>query len=311
MTASMDSLLMAEEELDGGDGLSTRNYYLPSNKKNVHLHGDLFASKRSSEHNLQWYSTSAIDQPERRLKYRNLLEFPVKKDTKWQLYHTKTGQLTGYLHYKQRSSPSRCPPSPVSVPTGPWKPAFSTNSTYSPSFFSPSKTTILQSSKGDSPPYQRKGKCRSGKTTELQPQDESSLGQTHILNKTIDIVSPTVLSAGTSMKIDPEHPLQTDLLEGYPLHDKPPAKESTSQEDYNSGEVDSDARTRTDERQTGRQGTQDVAATSASLPLAQREPSHVQTDEAFVVPADERGRELIDTTVELSLQAHAVDIRYN
>lgn len=301
MTASLDSLHMVDEELADRVSLSNRDYYLPIEKRYVHLQDNLFASKWSSECNLERFSTSAIDLLERPLKYRNLLEFPVKEDTKWQLYHTKTGQLTGYLHYNQRSSTSRCLSSPTRVPTSPWKPAFSANSTYSPSFSPQSKTTVLESSKNDLSPHQRKvkGKGRNRRAAELHPRDESSLGQTYVLNKTIDPVSP---SAGTSVKLNPEVPLQTDLLESYPLHDKPPTKENTPPN------IDSDTKIRTEERQTDHQGTQDLATTSASLP---GEPSHVQTDEAIVVPADERGRELLDMTVELSLQAQAVDVRYN
>jgi len=117
MTASLDSLHMVDEELDDRVSLSNRDYYLPIDKRNVHLQDNL-ASKWSSECNLERFSTSAIDHLERPLKYRNLLEFPVKEDTKWQLYHTKTGQLTGYLHYKQRSSTSRCLSSPTRVSQG-------------------------------------------------------------------------------------------------------------------------------------------------------------------------------------------------
>ena len=58
------------------------------------------------------------------LRYRHLLESPVHEANQWQEYHTRTGQLTGYLQYKQRQTP-RPSASERSIP---WKPAFSANS---------------------------------------------------------------------------------------------------------------------------------------------------------------------------------------
>ena len=214
---------MAEEELDYGGCLSTSEHHTAKNKRDiVHLEDHLLPAS-NSEHKFELFSTDTTDYPGRLPKYKHLLGSPLNEDTKWQLYHTRTGQLTGYLRYRERSSSSKCPPSSGSVSTSPWKPAFNTNSPYSLSSAFPSPT-VLQSYKGTSPsPHYKRdtGTHRKIKVSGLQPQGEDSFGETQTLNKPINPATHSISSAAlqtsapTGIQSDQESQLQDDSQSQY------------------------------------------------------------------------------------------------
>ena len=214
---------MAEEELDYGGCLSTSEHHTAKNKRDiVHLEDHLLPAS-NSEHRFELFSTDTTDYPGRLPKYKHLLGSPLNEDTKWQLYHTRTGQLTGYLRYRERSGSSKCPPSSGSVSTSPWKPAFNTNSPYSLSSAFPSPT-VLQSYKGTSPsPHYKRdtGTHRKIKVSGLQPQGEDSFGETQTLNKPINPATHSISSAAlqtsapTGIQSDQESQLQDDSHSQY------------------------------------------------------------------------------------------------
>lgn len=214
---------MAEEELDYGGCLSTSEHHTAKNKRDiVHLEDHLLPAS-NSEHRFELFSTDTTDYPGRFPKYKHLLGSPLNEDTKWQLYHTRTGQLTGYLRYRERSGSSKCPPSSGSVSTSPWKPAFNTNSPYSLSSAFPSPT-VLQSYKGTSPsPHYKRdtGTHRKIKVSGLQPQGEDSFGETQTLNKPINPATHSISSAAlqtsapTGIQSDQESQLQDDSHSQY------------------------------------------------------------------------------------------------
>ncbi len=76
-----------------------------------------------------------------RQDYRHVLDSPLDPDRKWQLYHTKTGQLTGYMKSKKRLVP---PEDLHNVSPIPWKPAFTSDS--SVSYFAGNGHFLRQSS---------------------------------------------------------------------------------------------------------------------------------------------------------------------
>ena len=206
---------MAEEEVDYGECLSTSEHHTTKNKRDiVHLEDHLLPA-RNSEHKFEQFLTDTTDHPRRLPKYKHLLDSPLNEDTKWQLYHTRTGQLTGYLRYRERSGSSKCPPSSGSVSTSPWKPAFNTNSPYSLSSAFPSPT-VLQSYKGTSPsPHFKRdtGTHRKIKVSGLQPQGEDSFGETQTLNKPINPATHSISFAGLQTSDptgDHESQLQAD-----------------------------------------------------------------------------------------------------
>ena len=329
MTTSLESLHMAEEELDYGGCLSTSDHYTARNKRDVvHLEDHLLPA-RNSEHTFEQFSTDTTNFPGRLTKYKHLLDSPLNGDTKWQQYHTKTGQLTGYLRYREKSSSSKCPPSPGSVSTSPWKPAFNTNSPYSLSSAFPSPT-VFQNHKGSLSPHHKRdtGTHRKIKYSGLQPQGEESFGRTQTLNKDIDAAAHSISSAvlqtsdPTGPQSDQEFQLQA---EGHPQY-KPPEEDGTSHGEVHDTKllagsktlaeesISQDDKTWTDEGQIDRPShdvTQDMATSNVSSSLLQIELNQVQTDKVTVVSAGERGRELFAKTNELSLQAQAVDTRYS
>ena len=338
---------MAEEELDYGGCLSTSVHYTARNKRDVvHLEDHLLPA-RNSEHMFEHFSTDTTSSPGRFTKYKHLLDSPPNDDTKWQVYHTKTGQLTGYLRYREKSSSSKCPPSSGSVSTSPWKPAFNANSPFSLSSAFPSPT-VFQNHKGSLSPHRKRDTGTHRKITGLQPQGEDCFGRTQTLNKTIDAAAHSISSAplqtsdptGPQSDQDQESQLQA---EGHPQH-KPPEEDSTShgevvdtkllagsktlaEKSTFRGEADGakllagsetlaeesisqDDKTWTDGGQIDRPShavTQDKTASNVSSSLPL---DQVQTDQVTVVSAGERGRELFAETNELSLQAQALDKRY-
>ena len=338
---------MAEEELDYGGCLSTSVHYTARNKRDVvHLEDHLLPA-RNSEHMFEHFSTDTTSSPGRFTKYKHLLDSPPNDDTKWQLYHTKTGQLTGYLRYREKSSSSKCPPSSGSVSTSPWKPAFNANSPFSLSSAFPSPT-VFQNHKGSLSPHRKRDTGTHRKITGLQTQGEDCFGRTQTLNKTIDAAAHSISSAplqtsdptGPQSDQDQEFQLQA---EGHPQH-KPPEEDSTShgevvdtkllagskalaEKSTFRGEADGAKllagsetlaeesisqgdETWTDGGQTDRPShavTQDKAASNVSSSLPL---DQVQTDQVTVVSAGERGRELFAETNELSFQAQALDKRY-
>ena len=348
MTTSLESLNMAEEELDYGGCLSTSDHYTVRNKRDVvHLEDHLLPA-RNSEHTFEHFSTDTTSSPGRFTKYKHLLDSPLNDDTKWQVYHTKTGQLTGYLRYREKSSSSKCPPSSGSVSTSPWKPAFNTNSPFSLSSAFPSPT-VFQNHKDGLSPHRKRDTATHRKITGLQPQGEDCFGRTQTLNKAIDAAAhsaslpPLQTSDPTGPQSDQESQLQA---EGHPQH-KPPEEDSTSHgevvdtkllagskalaekstfrgeaegvkllagsETLAEESISQDDKTWTDGGQIDRPShavTQDKAASNVSSSLQQIELDQVQTDQVTVVSAGERGRELFAETNELSLQAQAVDTRY-
>ena len=220
MTTSLESLHMAEEELDYGGCLSTSEHHTTKNKRDVVHLEDHLPPARNSEHKFEQFSTDTTNYPRRLPKYKHLLDSPLNEDTKWQLYHTRTGQLTGYLRYRERSGSSKCPPSSGSVSTSPWKPAFNTNSPYSLSSAFPSPT-VLQSYKGTSPsPHFKRdtGTHRKIKVSGLQPQGEDSFGETQTLNKNINPATHSISFAGLQTSDptgDQESQLQADSHSQY------------------------------------------------------------------------------------------------
>ena len=338
---------MAEEELDYGGCLSTSVHYTARNKRDVvHLEDHLLPA-RNSEHMFEHFPTDTTSSPGRFTKYKHLLNSPPNDDTKWQLYHTKTGQLTGYLRYREKSSSCKCPPSSGSVSTSPWKPAFNANSPFSLSSAFPSPT-VFQNHKGSLSPHCKRDTGTHRKITGLQPQREDCFGRTQTLNKAIDAAAHSISSAplqtsdptGPQSDQDQEFQLQA---EGHPQH-KPPEEDSTShgevvdtkllagskalaEKSTFRGEADGakllagsetlaeesisqDDKTWTDGGQVDQPShavTQDKAASNVSSSLPL---DQVQTDQVTVVSAGERGRELFAETNELSLQAQALDKRY-
>ena len=333
---------MAEEEPDYGGCLSASDHYTARNMRDVaHLEDHLLPA-RNSEQTFEHFSTDTTNYPGRLTKYKHLLDSPLNGDTKWQLYHTKTGQLTGYLRYREKSSSSNCP---GSVSTSPWKPAFNTNSPFSLSSAFPSPT-VFQNHKGSLSPHCKRDTGTHRKITGLQPQGEDSFGRTQTLNKALDAaahsisLAPLQTSDPTGPQSDQEAQLQA---EGHPQH-KPPAEDSIShgevhdtkllaerkalvEESTFRGEVDGakllagsetlaeksisqDDKTWTDEGQIDRP-SHDVAASNVSSALSQTELNQLQTDQVTVVSAGERGRGLFAETNELSLQTQAVDKRYS
>ena len=211
---------MAEEELDYGGCLSTSDHYTARNMRDVvHLEDHLLPA-RNSEHTFEHFSTDTTNYPGRLTKYKHLLDSPLNGDTKWQLYHTKTGQLTGYLRYREKSSSSKCPPSSGSVSTSPWKPAFNTNSPFSLSSAFPSPT-VFQNHKSSLSPHHKRDRGTHRKITGLQPQGEDSFGRTQTLNKALDAaahsiyLAPLQTSDPTGPQSDQEPQLQA---EGHPQH---------------------------------------------------------------------------------------------
>ncbi len=64
-----------------------------------------------------------------RQDYRYLLD--SESSGRWQLYHTRTGRLTGYVQYQKNLSLSTDQHKTASVsPSPPWKPAFASNSNF-------------------------------------------------------------------------------------------------------------------------------------------------------------------------------------
>ena len=130
MTQSLESLRLVDVSPDGGGddlGFQMREHdpQLPQPWKDS---GGFEGIMSFGMKNSLLSKETTISCPHTRpSKYRHLLESPLHEENKWQQYHTRTGQLTGYLHYKQRQTPGSSP-SKRNPPSSPWKPAFSANS---------------------------------------------------------------------------------------------------------------------------------------------------------------------------------------